>query len=87
MLSLALAIGVASPFGCALDEGSVHPCVVFGLDLGALLYVMAVAGWMTLFTAPLAAIALAGWLVVALVMFAIRRRRMRQNRNGAKSSL
>jgi hypothetical protein len=38
LVSLLLAVLVASPLGCALDEGSVHPRAIFGLDVGALLY-------------------------------------------------
>jgi len=43
------------PFGCQLDEGSVHPCVVLSLDFGGLLYPMAVGGWFVMFTIPLIA--------------------------------
>ena len=45
LVLMLLALLIASPFGCRLEEGSVHPCVILGLDFGTLLYTMAVAGW------------------------------------------
>ena len=54
LISLLLAMMIALPFDCRLDEGSVHPCVIFGLDFGGLLYAMAVSGWFAMFTIPLA---------------------------------
>ena len=75
LLSMLLALLIASPFGCPLDEGSVHPCVIFGLDFGTLLYTMAVGGWFVMFTVPLAGLALIVWLTVLLVLLLIRRRR------------
>ena len=50
LLTLLSAVLFASAFGCQLDEGSIHPCIVLGLDFGGLLYPMAVGGW---HTAPL----------------------------------
>ena len=54
LLSLLLAV-FRFDFGCQLDEGSVHPCVVLSLDFGGLLYPMAVGGWFVMFTIPLIA--------------------------------
>lgn len=64
ILSMLIAVVIAGVSGCALDEGSVHPCLVLGIDLGTLLYSMAVFGWFVMFTVPLAGIAL---LIVILV--------------------
>jgi hypothetical protein len=75
VVSLLLAVLFASAFGCQLDEGSVHPCVVVGLDFGGLLYPMAVGGWFVMFTVPLAGLALIVWLIVLVVLLFIRRRR------------
>jgi hypothetical protein len=58
---------VANLNGCALDEGSVHPCVVLGMDLGGFLYGLAVTGWLFLLTFPLAIVVVAGWVVFAIV--------------------
>ena len=40
LLTLLSAVLFASAFGCQLDEGSIHPCIVLGLDFGGLLYPM-----------------------------------------------
>lgn len=70
ILSLVIAAVIAGVLGCDLDEGSIHACLVLGLDLGGLLYFMGVAGWMAMFTVPIAALALAIlaliWITVAL---------------------
>ncbi len=76
LLLLLLAVLFASAFGCQLDEGSVHPCVVLGLDFGGLLYPMAVGGWFVMFTIPLAGLALIVWLIVLAVLLFIRRHRL-----------
>jgi hypothetical protein len=75
LLSLLIAVLFASAFGCPLDEGSIHPCVVLGLDFGDLLYTMAVGGWFVMFTIPLAGLALVVWLVVLVVLLFTRSRR------------
>jgi hypothetical protein len=75
VVSLLLAVLFATAFGCQLDEGSVHPCVVLGLDFGDLLYPMAVGGWFVMFTVPLAGLALLVWLVVLVVLLVRRRYR------------
>ena len=79
LLSLLLALAIALPFGCSLDEGSVHPCLIFGLDFGALLYSMSVSAWFVMFTIPLAGVALVFWFVVVLSSLIIRWRRQRQD--------
>lgn len=52
-------------FGCTLNEGDVHPCVVAGVDYGDALYQGFVAGWLMLIVWPLALIVLVGWIGVA----------------------
>jgi hypothetical protein len=49
-LSTFAAAAVASAGGCTLNEGSAHPCIIFGFDAGETLYVMAVAFWLFIFT-------------------------------------
>jgi hypothetical protein len=50
---------VATSCGCKVDEGSVHPCIVFGTDIGGLLYTMSMMGWFALGTFPSGILALA----------------------------
>jgi hypothetical protein len=61
------AAAVASSVGCALDEGSSHPCVILGVDWGDTLYSMGVAFWLTLFALPLFMGVLMSWGVVEAV--------------------
>ena len=68
-LVLALSAGgLASVLGCELDEGSVHPCILFGSDIGATLYTFGVLGWLTLIGIPFAIGALVVWAIVAVVL-------------------
>jgi hypothetical protein len=75
LVSLLLAMIIALPLGCRLDEGNVYPCVIFGLDFGTLLYVMAVSGWLAMFTVPVAGLALIVWLIVLVILLVMRRHR------------
>ncbi len=52
IISLLIAATVANLGGCALDESSVHPCVIGGIDWGELLSIMGMMGWLALFTVP-----------------------------------
>ena len=47
-----LAGAIASAGGCRLDEGSVHPCVIAGHDVGDALYTGFVLTWLVLLTWP-----------------------------------
>ncbi len=52
LLSALLASSIAIALDCDLDEGSVHPCNCYGVDLGGLLYSMGTMGWLSLVTLP-----------------------------------
>ena len=73
IVSVAIAGSIASAHGCQIDEGSAHPCIVNGEDIGERLYTMGVMGWAMLFTIPTGAIALLIFLVVLLVIWLVRR--------------
>lgn len=60
---------VAHALGCQVDEGSVHPCVVAGMNWGPLFYDLGVLGWLFLVTLPLG-----GILFVALTIFLLVRK-------------
>lgn len=66
IISVIAAGFVAGSLGCTLDEGSIHPCVVAGIDLGAVLYAMGVAGWLMLATGPLLIILILIWMIIGL---------------------
>ncbi len=73
-----VASAVSNHYGCALDEGSVHPCVIGGTDRGETLYTMFVLGWFMLLTLPAGAVAAGGWLLVLLLHRASWRKRRAQ---------
>jgi|SRR5437667_6950054 len=66
---------IANAYGCHVDEGSVHPCIINGKDYGHLLYTLGVAGWLMLVTLPAGVFAFMIWLIVLLFHRASWRRR------------
>lgn len=54
---------IATIWGCQLDEGSVHPCIVFGKDIGYMLYQISMIGWFSIATFPTG--------ILALIVFAV----------------
>ena len=58
---------IAAAYGCKVDEGSVHPCIINGHDYGQLLYTLGVSGWFMLVTLPIGALAGAAWLVALIL--------------------
>jgi hypothetical protein len=77
MVLVGVAGSIASANGCQLDEGSVHPCIVNGQDMGEQLYGMGVMGWFMLVTIPTGLLALAAYVTLLLLMWFIRRTRRR----------
>jgi hypothetical protein len=76
MIGVLVASGVASALGCTLNEGDIHPCPLFGFDLGGLLYDFFVSGWFGLLTIPIGLCLLILWGAVAIIV-AITHRRAR----------
>lgn len=71
-IAIGLAAAISTAAGCAVREGAVRPCLVFGVDLGPALQQTDLAIWAQLFTLPALLIVAALWLVVELTA---RRRR------------
>jgi Na+/H+ antiporter NhaD/arsenite permease-like protein len=67
LLVTIISASVAHALGCQVDEGSNHPCAIFGFDWGSAFYVLAVFGWFTIITLPLSALALIGLTIFLLV--------------------
>ena len=57
---------IANAYGCKVDEGSVHPCIIGGVDRGELLYSMGVLGWLMLVTLPVGGLAFLVWLAILI---------------------
>jgi hypothetical protein len=79
LLSAMLAGTIANYYGCDLDEGSIHPCIVNGNDIGDTLYTMGVLGWLALGTIPLGLIAIAIYSV-GVALFYLARWLIRRDR-------
>ena len=62
-----LCAAIANAFGCKVDEGSVHPCIVNGHDYGHFLYSLGVMGWFMLVSLPAGLFAFVGWLILLIV--------------------
>ena len=75
LLSVLLASWIANAAGCALDEGSSHPCMIGGKDRGELLYTMFVMGWFMFLTLPAGAMAFTAWTITFVLHRASWRRR------------
>jgi hypothetical protein len=58
---------IANAYGCKVDEGSAHPCMINGVDRGELLYALGVMGWLMLVTLPAGACAVLGWIVILVI--------------------
>lgn len=75
-LLLATGAGFAAEaYGCDLDEGSIHPCIANGRDIGPDLYTLFVLGWLSLATIPIGLGLLVLYLVGVVVFFLVRRMR------------
>ncbi len=62
VVGLLAAGSLADWAGCQLDEGSPHPCLVAGVDLGDFLYTAGVLGWLMFVTWPGMLVSLGLWL-------------------------
>src|SRR5436189_5215558 len=65
--SVVLCAAIANAYGCKVDEGSVHPCIINGHNYGELLYSLGVIGWFMLVTLPAGLFAFVGWLVYLIL--------------------
>jgi hypothetical protein len=65
--SVIVCAAIADTYGCKVDEGSIHPCVINGHDYGELLYSLGVMGWFMLVTFPGGLVAFASWLIFLIL--------------------
>src|SRR5689334_12334536 len=65
--SVILCATIANAYGCKVDEGSVHPCIINGHDYGELLYSLGVMGWFMLVTIPGGLVAFVSWLIFLIL--------------------
>ena len=71
-----LCAAIANAYGCKVDEGSVHPCIINGHDYGELLYSLGVMGWFMLVTIPGGLVAFVSWLIFLILHRVAWRKRM-----------
>ena len=67
ILSVMLCGAIANAYGCKVDEGSVHPCLISGHDYGQLLYSLGVMGWFMLVSIPGGLVAFVTWLIFLIL--------------------
>src|SRR6476646_1430231 len=65
--SVILCAAIANAYGCKVDEGSVHPCIINGHDYSEVLYSLGVMGWFMLVTIPGGLIAFVSWLIFLIL--------------------
>jgi len=75
---------VALLLGCDLNEASVHPCPLLGVNIGPLLYAMGLAVWFVSLTVATGLVALLVLAIVWIVRTA-RARRAKVDATGAKA--
>src|SRR5215468_7574551 len=73
--SVMLCSAIANAYGCKVDEGSVHPCIINGHDYGELLYDLGAMGWFMLVTIPCGLVALASWFILLILHLVAWRKR------------
>ena len=66
VLGLVLAGTLAETLGCALDEGSAHPCMAAGVDIGGALNTAEILGWLMFVTWPGMLLCLGIWAWIVL---------------------
>jgi hypothetical protein len=81
--SVMLCAWIANAYGCKVDEGSVHPCIIGGHDYGELLYDLGVMGWFMLLTLPGGVLAFIFWLIALILHRATWQRRAATNSTNA----
>jgi hypothetical protein len=69
---------IADAYGCQLDEGSVHPCIVNGRDIGETLYAFGVLGWFALATIPIGFALLVIYLAIVILYYLVKWYRRRR---------
>ena len=76
--AVAYAGSVAEKYGCELNEGSIHPCIVNGEERGADLYSLGMLGWLGIATVPLGLAAAVLYIVILLIIYLVKRFRKKK---------
>jgi hypothetical protein len=64
VLSVLISSGIATALGAKLDESQTHPAYLLGINIGGLLSIMFIAGWLALITIPTGLLALVVFTIV-----------------------
>ena len=75
LVCVLIAAAISVIFGCTVTESSSQPCIVFGVDMGRMLHVLAVMGWLGIITLPSGLIALALYTAFVMMESRIARRK------------
>ncbi len=79
---VAIGMALANVAGAPLDEGSVHPTVINGVDYGDTAYTLFVLGWFGMVTIPTGLMALALHAIIATTEWLISLARKRRTKAG-----
>ena len=69
-------------FGCETDFNRAIPCTINGAEWGQTIYELQILAYLSLFTIPIGEVALAIWLVAAVIVwliYLVRRKRTQSN--------
>ena len=77
-LAVAYAGSVAEKYGCELNEGSIHPCMVNGVERGGDLYSLGMLGWLGIATVPLGLAAAVLYIVIVSIIYLVMRFRRKK---------
>ncbi len=72
VIPAAIAGNIVNAAGCQLDEGSVHPCVINGVDYGEELYTWGMMPWFLFASFPIAVILFVIYLVIVGIILLVR---------------
>ena len=86
LLVTTIAGSVAQAAGCQLDEGSIHPCIINGVDYGETLYSLGMTAWFMFFSAPVAAGLLVFYLLALGVITLVRTLRKQKAITGGQGA-
>ncbi len=76
LFGLLFGLFVTEMTGCAINEGTINECILWGLDWGPFLTYVTVLGWLMILSWPIAG---AGGLMLLVLLFVSLSRRLKPN--------
>lgn len=76
IISVFTAIAIANLLNCEMNEGYANTCLLLGIDISELLYIMFVSGWFALATLPIIPLGIS-LLIIGIVIRLVQKYRKR----------